>query len=522
MATFNAEAMKTNRIGILQVIQESNHLNPIHTEVKDYESFRLGFGDEGLTSFASGEEVGGFVEGLGRWPQPVKLVGLLLAQAWSGGPLSAHAYQWFVDRLTEQLSQTDPLDGILFSLHGALVAEDEIDTDGALLEHLRQIVGPQLPVVATLDCHAYLTPRMIRHASVLVTYHTNPHLDRWNTGVRAAGVLQTLLNGAQPTVGVTQLPMNTTGEMTVTSSPILSPIFDRLNELESRDEVLSASVHMTQPWLDVADLGWSTMVVADDQSDLAQKFCEELADMCWSKRDALKSQSEFYSADDCVTRALACPGKPVVVADGADATNSGAPGDSVHLLRAMLNQSIPDRALTMMVDESAVHHAQSVGEDGYFSFAVGGKRDHVFSQPLSVAGRVRKLCSAKYVLSGHLGDRLPINMGNAAVVEIGDVTLLLTERTGPGSTPLLYRCVGLEPKDFKIVVVKSPAGFRAEYEPFAADVLLSDCPGCATPRLDRVPYSRISRPLWPLDEIKDWRDVEWCMSKEWPPAGIRS
>jgi microcystin degradation protein MlrC len=100
-------------------------------------------------------------------------------------------------------------------------------------------------------------------------------------------------------------------------------------------------------------------------------------------------------------------------------------------------------------------------------------------------------------------------MGRAAVVRVADVTLLLVEKPGPGSTPLMYRCVGLEPKEFKIVIVKSPAGFRAEFGPFAADIILSDCPGCASGRFSSLPYTRIHRPLWPLDRIGSWRAVAW-------------
>jgi len=191
--------------------------------------------------------------------------------------------------------------------------------------------------------------------------------------------------------------------------------------------------------------------------------------------------SDFCGPEDAIARALACPGKPIVVSDGADATNSGAGGDSTHLLRAMIDQEIPEGALTIMVDGKAVAHAESVGAGGVFEFAVGGKRDNAFSQPLMVRGKVASLQPARYVLCGHLGNKLPIDMGLSATVRIGDVTLLLVEHPGPGSSPMMYRCVGLEPKDFKIVIVKSPVGFRAEFEPFAASTFSLTVP--AAPRL---------------------------------------
>jgi len=293
-----------------------------------------------------------------------------------------------------------------------------------------------------------------------------------------------------------------------TSGDVLGAVFGRLVQVEARPDILSAAILMTQAWLDVPELGWSVFVTADGNADLAGKLADELAQMCWDCRAQMTV--EFASGPESVNRALACRGRPVVIADGADATNSGAGGDSVHLLKEMMGRQIPGRALSIMVDPLAVAHAESVGRGGTFEFGVGGKRDNRFSRPLNVKGQVQSLQHAKYVLTGHGGDNLNVDMGLSAIVNVGDVTLLLVTQAGPGSTPLMYRCVGLEPRDFKIVVVKSPAGFRAEFEPFAAEVILADCPGCASPHLETLPYKHIDRPLWPLDDIDDWREVAWA------------
>jgi len=496
------------RIGIIQVWQESNSFNPVLTTRTDFEAFRMGIGQEALEEFAMGEEVGGFVKGLKGWGEATEPVGLVFAQAWPGGPLSREAKQWFGQVIGEHLARAGRLDGVLFSLHGALVAEDETDVDGFLLEQIRSVLGPEVPVVATIDLHAYVTVRMGRLADAVVAYHTNPHLDRFQTGERAAGVLERVMSGTKPELSAVRLPMLTTGEVTNTDGPVLGSVFGRLRELESRPEVLAASVLMVQPWLDVPHVGWTVAIFTDGRAELGRRLAEELAEMCWQRREQMKF--EFLGAEASVTEALNFPGKPVIIADGADATNSGAAGDSVHLLEEMLKRDIPEGALTIMVDAEAVAHAKAVGVGGTFRLAVGGKRDNVFSRPLPVTGEVLFLKHANYILSGHCGDNLPIDMGDSAAVRIGDVMLLLVEKPGPGSTPMMYRCVGLEPKDFKIVVVKSPAGFRAEFEPFAAGIVLSACPGCASARLAEMPYGNINRPLWPVDKIDDWRTVEWA------------
>ena len=323
----------------------------------------------------------------------------------------------------------------------------------------------------------------------------------------AARVLERVLAGAEPTTATARLPMLTIGEVTSTDGPVLSGVFQQVREMERRDDVLSAAVLMTQPYLDAPDVGWVILAVTDGKPALARELSERLADLCWATRDRLRM--DFLDAAQSVSEALTIEGRPVILADGADATNSGAGGDSVHLLRELTRRPIPGGALTIMVDPQAVAHARARGAGAQFEFAVGGKRDAVFSRPLPVRGEVLFIRPGRYVLSGHGGDNLPIDMGDTAAVRIADVTLLLVERPGPGSTPLMYRCVGLEPKEFKIVVVKSPAGFRAEFGPFASGIVLSACPGCATARLEDLPYTKLSRPIWPMDDIDDWRNVDW-------------
>jgi microcystin degradation protein MlrC len=496
------------RIGLIQILQESNCFNPVLTLPADYENFGVGQGHEVLASYGEVGEIGGFVEGLKHWPETVEPVGVLRLQAWSGGPVAPETMAWFLQLLTEQLAAAGPLDGLLVALHGAMMGADEPDLDGWLLEKIRGLVGPDLPVVASLDLHAYVTERMMRCATAMVAYLTFPHMDQRETGMRAAGVLHRIFSGAKPVSSLVRLPMITGGELQSTFVPPLAAIFQRLEEAEKHREVLSAAILMTQAYLDVPQLGWSVLIVTDDRPDLGDRLADELAALCWPIREQLVMK--FLEAPACLDRALACVGQPAVIADGADATNSGGGGDSVHLLREMIGRKIPGGALTIMVDPRAVAHANEAGAGGAFAFAVGGKRDHVFSSPMEISGTVKSLHeNAGYILTGHGGNNLKIEMGRAAVVQVADVTLLLVEKPGPGSTPLMYRCVGLEPKDFKIVIVKSPAGFRAEFGPFAAEIILSDCPGCASSRFSSLPYRRINRPLWPLDTIADWRAVDW-------------
>ena len=501
-------------IGLVQLCQESNGFNPMPTGLAAFEAFGLATGDAVLRDHAAGNEMAGFMDGLaGAEP-----VGILHAEAWPGGRLERGVFEALRERLRRALVDAGPLDGLLVSLHGALLAEGEDGADAAFLETIRSVTGRALPVVATVDLHALVTSRLLAAADAVVAYHTSPHLDRRETGRRAASVLGRLLAGAKPATALVRLPMITQTEAHDTFGPVLKPLFSRLAELEATPGMLSAAVLMTQPWLDVPGLGWSVLVTADGNEDLARRTADALADEAWALRERLRC--EYLDAAGAVAAAARCPKGPVIIADGADATNSGACGDSTHLLRELLGA--PFTALLFVVDPEAVAAARAAGVGATVTLPVGGKRDHVFSKPVTVTGRVRKLAPVEFVLSGHLADHLAIRMGMGAVIEAGKVTLLLVERTGPGSTPKLYRCMGLEPLDYHAVVVKSPAGFRAEYGPFAAAILLASCPGCAAPDFAALPFQRIDRPLWPLDPVEDWRAVEWAKTETEGHGGRRS
>ncbi|MFN0198775.1 MAG: MlrC C-terminal domain-containing protein, partial [Planctomycetaceae bacterium] len=240
---------------------------------------------------------------------------------------------------------------------------------------------------------------------------------------------------------------------------------------------------------------------------------DHFCDACWNLRTAMEDVERLLP-QELVDRALAFAGHPVVIGDGADATNSGSPGDATELLREFLSrESIPRGALTFVVDPTAVAIAQQAGVDGTFDAPVGGKRSPEYSMPVRLRGKVEHILPMQWMLTGHIGNNLPIDMGMGAVIRAGDVTVLLVERSGPGSSPVLYETAGLDPRQFGIVVAKSPSGFRADYGSFAAEILLADTDGCASGNLKRLTYDRIHRPLWPLNPISSPGEASWC------PAG---
>ena len=399
------------------------------------------------------------------------------------------------------LDAAPPVDAVLLSLHGSMAAETVDDVEGHLLRGIRSQAGPNVPIAVSLDHHANITQGMIDHSEILVGYRSLPHTDMFDSGQRTAELLLSCLRREiRPTVGWRKIPMITPADRFFTTMEPMKTWFDAAQELEERPEVLSVSLFSVQPWLDVPELGWSTVVITDSDAELAQSLADQLAQMAWERRELFFV--EKMPPEEAIHQAIAVEGGLVVIADGSDSVNSGAPGDSTHLLRAMLGQSLGGPAFVTVVDPDAVEAALAAGIDKEITLQVRGKRDRIFSQPVSVAGRVTRISNGRFSIGGHLGSN--INMGRTVVLDTGNVKVVLSEQVGAGHDPMVYRHLGLEPTRAKIVVVKTPVGFRLAYGSIAKAEILADCPGLSPSDLRILDYTRAPRPLFPLDNLSAW------------------
>lgn len=494
------------RIAVGQLWQETNTFNPNLTGWTDFEAMGVAVGDDVIARFGNSGELSGF---LNEWnssslANATEFIGLARFACWPSGSVDSQTWQRIREEFKRHLQAAGKVDGVFLALHGAICAEGEPDVTGRLLADVREIVGPETVVVGSLDLHANFTRLMQEQADVLSGYHTCPHIDSVETGARAARALQRCLaSDRKPTTSIRRLPMITAAENHNSLSGLPHELYETLKRWEQEPDVLSAGLYMAMPWFDCPELGWCvtrTTLSAAADSDVLDAYADE----AWNLRHQMED-IERVAPSDVVSIAAQTVGRPIAVGDGADATNSGATGDVTTLLAEFLKQPIPDGgALTFMVDPIAVQAAQAAGEGGVFDADVGGRQCE-FSDPIRVVGTVEKLFDVRWILTGHISSNLPIDMGAGAVVRSGDVTILLCERSGPGSSPKLYESAGLNPRDFKLVVAKSPSGFRADYESFAALMISADCPGCASPDWKAMPFENITRPLWPLDEIDDYR-----------------
>jgi len=491
------------RIALGCFIQESHSFSPVAGSWFHFGPGQLARGQELIRQFSGTRtELGGALAVAGQAGAEIVPLMAAVASA-SSGPVQHEVYAALRNELLARLAAAGPVDGVCMVLHGAMVAEGCEDATGAVLAALRTQIGPAIPLVATLDLHANTTARMAAQATALVGYHTAPHVDQYEIGQRAMSLLLAVLVGrARPVVALRRLPMILPAENGRTTEGPLSEVMAQVEALSRQPGILDASAFSVQPWLDVGDVGCSVLVVADGDCGLAEAEADRLADAFWKRRHEFSV--ELTPTRGAIRQALESSHGPFVLADAADAPSSGAPGNSTAVLQALLDARPERDCLLNIVDAGAVASMFAAGPGNDVTVEVGGRIAGI-GEPVQVSGRVRLIADGDFVNKGPGNRGAIIHRGLTGVLQIGHIHLVVMERPIIQWDPELYRSVGLEPADAQIVVVKSPAAFRAAYAPLAAEILLLDAPGICSPDLRSFPFKRVRRPLYPLDDIHNWR-----------------
>ncbi len=490
--------LKNMRIGIAYLIQETNSFSPISTRLEDF-----GF----LTGKASLEkwkgsrtELGGFVDFLAETQN--EAVPLFSGWAITQGPIEKNEFEKMKFKIGAQLEQAGKLDGLLLALHGAMCAEGTDDCEGAILELIRSVLGPDLPIVLTLDLHANVTKRIVQLANAVIGYKTYPHVDFYETGRTAGGMLSRALRGEiSPVTAMIKIPMIVPAENMQTAIGPMADVFS-VGESFRREhpEILDVSVFGVQPWLDIDEMGCATVAVVDRKKQVAEQCCTQIAREFWEKRRGF--EVTLLSPREAIEMALETEGQPVVLSESSDSPTAGSPGDSAELLRALLEYAPNASAALWVRDPVAVRRTWGLTSGTLVQLEIGAGFDKTNRSPVPVQGVVCSSSEGTFIPKGTVYKGMRFDMGRTTVLEIGAVSVLVSEKAVPVVNPELYRSQGVEPSDKKIVIVKSPSNFRAEYAPFAAKMILVDTPGISSANIRSLPYRRVPRPIYPLDETE--------------------
>ena len=480
------------RILIAECLQEISSFNPVPSQ---FENFRIERGCEMRSQAGLNTALGGALavfETAGMDP-----VFAISARAGSAGMLSADGWKRLSAEILEAVAAGTAMgiDGVYFSLHGAMGADGDLDPEGYLLSETRQIVGDRVPIVISLDLHGILTDRMLRHVNGLAIYHTYPHIDFADTGQRAAHLLRRIVNEKiQPVIARVVIPALVRGDELITKSGCYGDLLREAQRIERDGTALAAGIMIGNPFTDVPELCSQALVVTDGDKDLAAREAVRLAEEFWPLRHRM--QGKFISLERAIAQAATIDG-PVVFTDAPDATSSGATGDSNTILKVLRESGYSKTVLAQIVDPAAAAAAHKAGVGAEIDVTLGGALDSGRYTPMPVKARVRLLSDGQARLETM---KLGLDAGPTAVLTFDNFTVVVFSRALSLFDRAMYYANGLDPKDFDLIVVKSPHTEYHMYDAWVEKNFNIDIPGSTSANLPTLGHTICARPIFPLDE----------------------
>jgi len=500
----------SRRIAILGLMLESNSFAPITTK-EDYLSRVYLAGNEILEDLNNPDpklpaEIRGFFDTISThcdWtPVPI-LVGLVEA----GGPMDHAFYQETFENMKERLQAEMPLDAVYISNHGAMITTENLDPDGDIFAMVRSIVGPNVPVVATLDLHGNVSERMVETADAIVAYRTNPHVDMRERGIEVGNILLEMFTGMRPESAFVRLPLT---PPTVTLLTERGPYADIINYGQSQitPDIANVSILGGFAYSDTPKNGLAIIVTARRDGGAAKKLARNIAVKAWD--DFERYVPRLTPLEDAVKLVVAaCQDVNLpapILADVADNPGGGGNGNTMWILEALYRAKATGVIVGIIYDPKLAAEAHSLGEGATFKAVFNREEPDEYSQRFEATAKVVCLKDGDCVgRRGFYADRR-MNLGPSALLKLGGINVVVVSIRTQCADPVFLEMMGLEIGSARAVVVKSRGHFRAGFDEFFSDqqVVEVDTPGLTSPILSRFDFKYMPRPVFPIDPIVKW------------------
>jgi microcystin degradation protein MlrC len=490
------------RIGILALLQESNTFISEPTTLKHFSDELLVEGEQVRERLAgSHHEVAGMFAALEE--EGADAVPLFAARAMPFGVIEPEAIETLLRRMFQSLDGVKKLDGILIAAHGATVSQPWPDVDGHWLTLLRERVGPELPIIGTLDPHANLSPAMVAACNALIAYRTNPHLDQRARGIDAGRMMINTVRGRiKPTMAAVYPPMAINIEKQHTNEEPCQTLYHLADAMLLDERLLTNSILLGFPYADVEEMGSAAIVVTDGAPALARELASQLGAAMWKNREAFVG--DLIGIEQAIDQALASKG-PVLLLDMGDNVGGGSPGDGTLLAHAMHGRA-GAKSFVCLCDPQAVQHAERAGQGQRISLTMGGKTDDRHGPPLTAEVTVKTLTDGRFEepLPRH-GGFTQMDQGLTAVVEADSgLTVMLTTRRMPPFSLQQLLAAQVDPARFQMIVAKGVNAPIAAYAPVCPTMIKVNTPGCTTADMLQLTYHHRRRPMFPWEPETTW------------------
>jgi microcystin degradation protein MlrC len=484
------------RIAIGEMAHETNSFRAGLTGVDRFQAMEWQHGKEILERHQGVRDfLGGMIAAGSQLD--IEIVPTFAATAEPSATIAGDAYATMRDELLAGLRAAGNVDAICLSLHGAGSAEGIDDIEGTLLAEVREVVGPDLPLVVTLDLHGNMTPAMVEHADLLLNCHEYPHVDCYERGMEAIELAAKLVRGEiRPQMHLETLPMMISPATTMEGPG--GEITQACFAWEARPGIIDCALAHGFPQTDVPIISTSVLATADGDSDLARTAAQAVARQIWEMREAFRD--DLPGADEAVQKALASEALPVIIAEVSDNSGGGAPADGTHLLRVLLRENLPNTCFGFLADPEVARQAHEAGTGATIAIRLGGKTDELHGEPIETSAYVKCLTDGRFRYTTPMGAGAQENLGLMARLVIGNVDVLVASTRSQTLDAEVFLLHGIDVTRYRIVALKSTQHFRAGFAHLAGTIIRCDPPGITTSNLGQLPYRRVRRPIWPLDD----------------------
>ena len=487
------------KLVIAQMKHETNTFSPVPTPLARFAAGRPlpAEGRDVYEAFkGTGTAIGAFIDLADK--AGAEAVFPVAGNAAPSSPVDDEAYEAMAGRIVAAVAKG--CDAVLLDLHGAMVTRTYDDGEGELLARIRRI-APQVPIGVALDMHTNLFPAMAQLATVIAGYQTYPHVDMYETGIRAA---RPILNSSRSTMAFGHRPML---PHVMRQSSLDSPnkeIQARAKNME-RQGALCASFFVGFPHADIPYAGSSAVVVTDGDAAKARALCDELLELAWQARDKFVYQVE--PLEKALLRAKEIGGGnargPVMLLDHYDNCASGGTMDTMAVLGGILDAGLENAAAFAIFDPQAVEQMKRAGVGARVTIALGGKLEMpalgLKGKPRMVTGNVRRIINGIYRNEGPMARGELADMGAAAVLDTGNVEIAVISRHVEPHDIASFRALGIDPAAKRYVMLKSRVHWRAGLGPMAKAVVECAGEGVCTSDYSQLHFRRVRRPVYPLD-----------------------
>ena len=492
------------RIGIAQISSESNHFVPGFSELEFFST--TGYLLEGkdlLRLSSSDTEIGGFLSVLLR-DKEVEVVPLIAARANSANPLSDRCYKYLKNQILNRLEHNPSIHGLLISNHGSMCVQSKYDPEGDLAQSIRKVIGAEAPLAITLDLHGNVTQDMVQASNLIIGYRTYPHCDAFKTGQKAAKLLMQAVRGQiKPVVALAQLPLLLTSfHASTEGNGPFAKLRKEADQIEQTHlKVLSASVFNVGSYIDVPEMGCSAVVITNNDKVAAKRCVKKLATQHWNDRESY--EVKILEVENAVRLGQEIEGGPILFLDTADTTGGGAAGDGITLVKRLLELKIMELTLATVVDPETVHLCREHAIGSKIQIEVGHRIDSRWGQPLKTKATIMNRSDGRIRYQGGIFGGTEVSMGPSVVLKIESIQLLVTTYPTYEWAHEQYDSMGMYVEQAKFVCVKNMMNFRQGYADIMKAFFVVNLPGPTPTNMRLLPFRRITRPVYPIDEMPD-------------------